>query len=279
MKQVQPANKGPVRCFDGNAKPYEPFWTLRDAAAAESGEPEIEFYGIISEYSWWGDEITPAKFKADLMTLGRGGPVTIRISSPGGELFAASKIRSMLVDYPGRVTTRIDGLCASAATFIATAGDRIYMQDTAFFMIHDPWMVIAGDVEDFNNAIDFLKTIKSGLVDAYEGKTKLGIDKIAKMMSDETWMSAKEAVEYGFVDEVIGGPQKAKAMILQNAALLNCLNGYSNIPEQVKGMFIVENLPDMPEASEPVVDDEIQREAQILRDRVNQILRKESQNA
>ena len=71
-------NKEPVRIIEGSAKPYERFWNLRAAEDSESGEPEIEFYGPISEYSWWGDEITPSLFKEDLEKHGKGGPVTIR---------------------------------------------------------------------------------------------------------------------------------------------------------------------------------------------------------
>jgi ATP-dependent Clp protease protease subunit len=268
-------NHSPIRCFEGTAKPYEPFWRVRDAAESDSGEPEIEFYGYISEYSWWGDEITPAKFKADLLNIGRGGPVTVRIHSGGGEVWAASAIRAMLVDYPGRVTTRIDGLCASAATYIAMAGDRILMQDTAFFMIHDPACMLYGTVEDLKETIEFLKVIKQGIVESYQGKTGIDAEKLAKMMTDETWMTAQDAKNLGFVDEVVGGPVKNLNSVLQNAAFLNCLNGYSNVPEQVKGAFITENLPATPDSSEPVVDDEIQREARILRERVDQILRKE----
>ena len=129
--------KKPMRVLEGSAKPYEPFWRVVDAAESESGEPEIEFYGYISEYSWWDDDITPAKFKADLLNIGKGGPVTVRINSGGGEVYAASAIRAMIVDYPGQVTTRIDGLCASAATLVAMAGDVVKMQDSAYFMIHE----------------------------------------------------------------------------------------------------------------------------------------------
>jgi len=273
------ASHNPIRCFEGTAKPYEPFWRVRDAAESDSGEPEIEFYGHISEYSWWGDEITPAKFKADLMSIGRGGPVTVRIHSGGGEVWAASAIRAMLVDYPGRVTTRIDGLCASAATYIALAGDRILMQDTAFFMIHDPACMLYGTVEDLKETIEFLKVIKQGIVEAYQGKTGMEAEKLAKLMTDETWLTAQDAKKMGFVDEVVGGPVKNLNSVLQNAAFLNCLNEYSNVPEAVTEAFQIENVPTEPVSSDPVVEDDIQREAQTLRDRVSQLLRKENENA
>jgi len=222
----------PLRIIEGSARPFEPFWRVVDAAESESGEAEIEFYGYISEYSWWDDDITPAKFKADLYNLGKGGPVTIRIHSGGGDVYAASAIRSMIVDYPGRVTTRIDGLCASAATYIAMAGDQVRMQDSAFFMIHNPWMITLGDEGELKKAAEFLGTIKKGIVETYQSKTKLSNEKISEMMDNETWMTALEAKELGFVDEVISGRAKIFDS-LKNAAVLNMVRNYTNVPPEV----------------------------------------------
>jgi ATP-dependent Clp protease protease subunit len=222
----------PLRIIEGSASPFEPFWRVVDAAESESGEAEIEFYGYISEYSWWDDEITPAKFKADLYNLGKGGPVTIRIHSGGGDVYAASAIRSMIIDYPGKVTTRIDGLCASAATYIAMAGDQVRMQDSAFFMIHNPWMITWGDEGELKKAAEFLGTIKKGIVETYQNKTQLSDEKISEMMDEETWMTAKEAKELGFVDEVISGRAKIFDS-LKNAAVLNILKNYSNVPPEI----------------------------------------------
>ena len=85
----------PVRCFDGNAEPYAPFWNFKDSADGV----ELEMYGPISEYSWMDDEITPKKFKDDLYARGGGAPVTIKLNSPGGDVFAASVINAILSDY------------------------------------------------------------------------------------------------------------------------------------------------------------------------------------
>jgi len=229
----------PIRVIEGSAKPYEPFWLLRNADESESGEPEIEFYGAISEYSWWEDDITPAKFKADLANHGQGGPITIRIHSAGGDVFAASAIRAMIMDYPGRVTARIDGLCASAATYVAMAGDRVLMQDSAFFMIHDPWTIAWGGVDELKAAINLLKTVKSGIVETYQSKTSLEAEKLAKMMADETWMTAQQAQEFGFVDEVIRAPAKTFD-VARNMAILNCLRNYEHVPE---ALLAAEELP------------------------------------
>ncbi len=235
--------KQPMRIFEGSAQPHEPFWTLRNAADGESGEPEIEFYGYISEYSWYEDDITPKMFKDDLYGLGKGGPVTVRINSGGGEMIAASVIRSILVDYPGKVTMRIDGLCASAATYVAMAGDVVKMQDSAYFMIHDPWTIAIGNVEEMKLVVEFLKTLKDGILDTYASKTSLPREKISKMMTDTTWMTASEAKNYGFVDEVIGGKSaKGSGKMdgtqgLRNAAILNALENYTNVPDALRARF------------------------------------------
>jgi ATP-dependent Clp protease, protease subunit len=247
--------KNPMRVIEGTAKPFEPFWLLRNAAESESGEPEIDFYGTISEFSWWGDEITPEMFRKDLNDLGGGGPITIRIHSAGGDVFAASAIRSMIIDYPGKVTTRIDGLCASAATYVAMAGDRVLMQDSAFFMIHDPWTIALGGVEDMKAAIDLLKTVKAGIIETYQSKTSLEPEKISKMMADETWMTARQAQEFGFVDEVVSSSSKMLAGA-RNLAVLNCLKNYAHVPDELMDDENVTGEADAsaeaePEAEEP----------------------------
>jgi ATP-dependent Clp protease, protease subunit len=244
----------PMRVIDGTARPHEPFWNIRNAA--EGGEAELEFNGMISEYSWFEDDITPKKFKEDLYRVGAGGPVMVRMNSGGGEVIAASVIKSILVEYPGKITVLIEGLAASAATIVAMAGDVIKMQESAYFMIHDPSGLAWGTIEDFKAMLDLLKTIKSGIVDAYETRTKIDPEKLAKMMSDETWLTAREAKEYGFIDEVIAGT-RAKAS-LANAGILNCLN-YVNVPA---GLLPAE------QDSEPVIDqqaaDRLRAEVQIL---------------
>jgi ATP-dependent Clp protease protease subunit len=220
--------KQPVRIFEGETRPHEPFWRWRNAVEQDGAEPELEFYGFISEYSWWDDDITPQLFKDQLYSNGQGGPVTIRMNSGGGDMIAASVIRSTIMEYPGKVTVRIDGLAASAATYVAMAGDLVRMQDTAYFMIHDPWTIAIGNVDDLKQVIDMLKSLKSGIVDAYASKTKLPAEKLAKLMNDETWMSANEAKTLGFVDEVITASSKKSA---PQATYVNALpQYYVNVP-------------------------------------------------
>ena len=235
----------PIRCFEGNAKPHEPFWRMRNAVEGDpASEPEMELYGYISEFSWFDDDITPKLFKNDLYKTGNSGPITIRMNSYGGDVIAASMMRGIIQDYPGRVTVRIDGIAASAATVVATAGDVVKIQDTAYYMIHDPLFVFflaAVNIEDMSRLLDSLKTVKSGIVAAYQDRTDLSTEKISKLMTNETWMSAQEAVDLGFADEVIGSKQnkKAKAPVepAQNIAMVNTLRNYRNLPPDLRSLL------------------------------------------
>jgi ATP-dependent Clp protease, protease subunit len=223
-----------IRVIEGNAQPGEPFWRFVDAAKAESGETEVEFFGPISEYSWFGDEITPKAFKDALNEQGKGGPVTIKVNSPGGEVFAAAAIRNIIRDYPGRVTADIIGLAASAATVVVSGADQVRMRDTAMFMIHDPSTVAWGTIEDMQQVVDILRQVKETILNGYQAKTGMERDRLAQMMTDETWMTARQAKEYGFVDEVVTDAAKpAKLPKGVKAAFLNCLNGYGKAPEEI----------------------------------------------
>ena len=223
--------KTPIRCFEGSAKPYEPFWNFRNAEET-GGDAELELYGVISEYSWFEDDITPRKFKDDLYKFGKGGPLLLKINSPGGDVVAASVMRSIMSEYPGEITARIDGLAASAAVLVAMSAKTVNIIDSAYMMIHDPYVMVflaALDIELLGKLRDSLKSIKEGIIQSYTSRTKLSEDKLSKMMADETWMSAREAVEYGFADAVITGGQKP-ANQFSNLAFVNALQTYLNVP-------------------------------------------------
>lgn len=272
--------KNPIRCFDGSAKPHERFWNVRNAAET-GGEPEMEMYGYISEYSWFEDDVTPKLFKGDLYAVGKGGPITIRINSGGGDVIAASMIRAFLMDYPGYVTTRVDGLAASAAVAVAMAGKTVKMQDTAYMMIHDPAFAVFFamlDIEALGQLLDALKTFKGGIMDAYQAKTGLSRERISKMMTSETWMSASEAVGLGFADQVISGSGDQGSGVkngkVTNIAVLNALKGFENVPvallKQVEGLGQGAPLTDEPGFEEktrfPDDSPEAERAAQRLWD-------------
>ena len=167
----------------------------------EDGERTLYFDGYIAEESWFDDDITPKKFKAELMES--DGDISVWINSPGGDVFAASQIYNMLKEYKGKVTVKVDGLAASAASVIAMAGDEILMSPVAMLMIHNPSTLIWGEEADMVKAKEMLAEVKESIVNAYELKTSISRNKISKMMDMETWMSAKKAVELGFADKVL----------------------------------------------------------------------------
>ena len=157
--------------------------------------------GYIAEESWFDDDITPKQFKAELD--GKEGDITIFLNSPGGDVFAASQIYTMLREHPGKVIVKIEGIAASAASVIAMAADEVLMSPVAIMMIHNPATVVFGEVVDLQSGIAMLSEVKESIVNAYEQKTGLSRIKISHMMDAETWMSAKKAVELGFADLVL----------------------------------------------------------------------------
>jgi ATP-dependent Clp protease protease subunit len=161
----------------------------------------LYFDGYIAQESWFEDDITPKQFKAELTAS--EGDISIWINSPGGDDSAASQIYTMLKEYKGKITVKIDGLAASAASVIAMAGNEILMSPVAMMMIHNPATVIFGEASDLQSGIEMLSEVKESIVNAYEQKTGLGRTKISKMMDAETWFNAKKAVELGFADKVM----------------------------------------------------------------------------
>ena len=123
-------------------------------------------------------------------------------------MFAASQIYSMLKNHKGKVTVKIDGIAASAASVVAMAGDETLIAPTALMMIHDPSTSAIGNKADMEKAIELLEEVKESIINAYETKSHLSRNKIAKLMSDETWLNAKKAHEMGFVDGILFAEKK-----------------------------------------------------------------------
>lgn len=167
----------------------------------EEGQRTLYFDGYIAQDSWLDDDITPKKFKVELMES--DGDISVWINSPGGDVFAASQIYNMLKEYKGKVTVKIDGLAASAASVIAMAGDEISMSPVAMLMIHNPSTLIWGEETDMVKAKEMLSEVKESIINAYEVKTNLPRNKISEMMDNETWMSSNKAVELGFADTIL----------------------------------------------------------------------------
>ncbi|MDD3882571.1 MAG: Clp protease ClpP [Eubacteriales bacterium] len=198
--RAQSPGKVPVRARDKTH-----FWNWDNDE--ESGVRTLCLDGTIADESWWGDEITPRMFKDELFS--GSGDIVVWINSPGGDCVAASQIYTMLMDYTGNVTVKIDGLAASAASVIAMAGTEVLMAPTALLMIHNPMSIAIGDTEEMQKAIAMLDEVKESIINAYEIKTGQSRAKISHLMDGETWMNANKAIELGFVDGILEDTKRA----------------------------------------------------------------------
>lgn len=169
----------------------------------EAGDSELILDGVIASESWFDDEISPAAFREELDK--HTGNITVRINSPGGDVFAGVSIMNMLKDREGDVTIIVDGLAASIASVIAMAGDKIIMNSGSMMMIHNAWTLAAGDSQELRKVADQLDKIGESIISVYADRTGLGKDELKDLLAAETWMTAEEAVEYGFADEAVEG--------------------------------------------------------------------------
>lgn len=158
--------------------------------------------GTIAEDSWVDDEVTPQVFQ-DELSQGKG-PIDLWLNSPGGDCVAASRIYTMLMNYPDNVNVKISGIAASAASVIAMAGTTVSMAPSAMLMIHNPLTIVGGQEKDLDHAAQMLVETKEAIINAYELKTNLPREKISAMMDDETWMNVNKAIELGFADDMLG---------------------------------------------------------------------------
>ena len=181
-------------------------WTVTDND--EKTERILTLSGVIAEESWFDDEVTPKIFRDELMS--GEGDITVWINSPGGDCIAAAQIYNMLLEYKGNVTIKIDGIAASAASVVAMAGNTVIMSPVSMLMIHNPMTMAAGDTTEMKKAISMLTEVKESIINAYELKTGMSRDKIAKLMDAETWMDANKAVELGFADEILSRESSVK---------------------------------------------------------------------
>lgn len=174
---------------------------IRDQSGEEKQESVLFMNGVIAEESWYGDEITPAQFKAELED--HPGDITIWIHSPGGDCIAAAQIYNMMMEHKGSITVKIDGIAASAASVIAMAGTEVLMSPVSMMMIHNPATIAWGDQTEMQKAIDMLGSVKDSIINAYETKTDLSRAEISNLMDAETWMDAHKAVDLGFADGIL----------------------------------------------------------------------------
>jgi ATP-dependent Clp protease, protease subunit len=167
---------------------------------AQATSAEIWLYDEIG--SGWFGGVSAKKFAEDLKALGKLSDISLRINSPGGDVFDGIAIYNILKQNSARVTVYIDGLAASIASIIAMAGDEIIMAGNATMMVHRAWGMTVGNTEDMQAMADTLAKLDGTLTGTYAKRTGLEWGAINQMMSDETWMNAEEALAQGFIDGI-----------------------------------------------------------------------------
>ena len=169
------------------------WYTIR----AQSTGAEVVIYDEIGAYG-----VSAKGFLAELGALPDATPLALRLNSPGGSVFDAVAIYNAIKRHTGTVTVWIDGIAASAASYIAMAGDEIVMPENAFLMIHDPAGLVMGTAIDMRAMAEALDKIKGSLLQGYAAKSGRPQEEIAPLMAAETWLDAKDALDLGFADRI-----------------------------------------------------------------------------
>ena len=186
------------------------YWEIK-LAAEKVGE--LLLYGPIANSEIWGDEVTPKKIDAELKALGELDVLNVHINSQGGNVFAAQAIYSIIKRNSAKgKCAYIDGLAASAASLIFCACDTVRAFSNAMIMVHKPWGVVIGNADLMHERAAILDKNEESMIAAYQEKTGLSKGEIQEMLSAETWLTAQEAKDKGFIDEIEEGMQVAASL-------------------------------------------------------------------
>ncbi|MDD4892295.1 MAG: ATP-dependent Clp protease proteolytic subunit, partial [Phycisphaerae bacterium] len=218
---------------DMAGKAGKAFWQFKPQAATKSAD--LTLYGPISSTTWWGDEVTPKAFSDELKALGDIDNLNIHIFSEGGDPFAAHAIHAMLRAHKAYKTVYVEGLAASAASLIVMAGDKVIMFGNSILMVHNPWAFAIGNSAELRKKAEDLDKVRDSMLVTYQAKTELSKEEIVALLDVEKWMTAQEAVDYGFADEVAEEKQIAASLRADGKLIINGreveIAAYRNFPK------------------------------------------------
>lgn len=203
---------------------------LKIKQSVEDNSVDMYIYGAIVTDDDDEKGVSAIDFRDALKELGEVNTINLHINSPGGNVFEGIAIYNMLKQNKATINVYIDGLAASIASVVAMSGDTIFMPSNAKLMIHNPWVAgVAGNASDLRKEADDLDKITQSSVQIYLDKTKGKLDeaKLKEIMDDETWLSAQEALDYGFVDEILEA-NKVAACVDKSI-----MKHYVNVPKQL----------------------------------------------
>lgn len=194
-------------------------------AAIDESVADVYIYEQIGA-GFWSEGVTAAAFVKDLKSLNVEN-INLHINSPGGSVFEAMAIYSALKEHPATITANIDGIAASAATFVSLAADKIIIAQNAMFMIHNPYLATVGSAEELRKDADILDKMRANMVDIYMTRFNGTEEELIAALDAETWYSGEEALEAGFADVVKNEIKMAASF---NKDLFAAL-GYKRVPD------------------------------------------------
>lgn len=204
MKPLAPTNKLDVRSDISIAAKQ------RWQPLALADDSTINILDEIGD-DWWSESDTTLNRINRKLSAANGSDITVNINSFGGDMFEGLAIYNALREYSGKVTVKVLGLAASSASIIAMAGDEIQMSEASFLMIHNCWLVAAGNRHDFAALAEQIKPFDEAMASIYAAQTGLKASEIAAMMDGETWINGEKALEKGFATSLFEPKVQASA--------------------------------------------------------------------
>ena len=169
--------------------------------AAGTDDNSISVFDVIGQ-DYWGEGVTAKRIAGALRAM-NGADVTVNINSPGGDMFEGLAIYNLLREYEGRVTVKVLGIAASAASVIAMAGDDIQIGRGAFLMIHNCWVYAMGNRHDFAELAQSLEPFDTAMADIYAARSGLDMVAVQKLMDAESYIGGSDAVAKGLADSLL----------------------------------------------------------------------------
>lgn len=248
-------------------------WDASIKAAASDDSNTINIFDVIGEDYWTGEGWTASRVSGLLRYIGADADITVNINSPGGDMFEGLAIYNLLREHKGEVTTKVLGVAASAASVVALGGDKVEIARAGFLMIHNAWILVAGNRNDLRSYADYLEPFDKAMADIYAARSGGSLEEMAALMDAESWIGGSEAVELGFADSLLAADEVLRddSATASAAARLDRALAKSGMPrterrkllQEIKGTpSATEEPEDMPSA----VSEELTQLSMQLRD-------------
>lgn len=218
---------------------------------------EIYIYGDIVSTKWDDSDVTAIDLKKELDSLGDVNEIDVHINSAGGNVFEGHVIYNMLKTHKAKINVYVDALAASIASVIAMSGDTIFMHKNSFLMIHNSWIMTVGNSRELRETAELLDKTDASSNHAYLDKaTNISEEELKQLLEAETWLTADEALEKGFINEILGANQTAASISKESA------QRFKTVPDDIKkDMVSKDNVENIERPLENISEEEMfQRE-------------------